>query len=172
MRIEVLHFLTGMRSSRNLYVLQCAAQLDVILRITKSTIGDRGRAEPCGLGGMSTLDTTLERMHIPNTVKEMTVTHEPVWAKTSWFCQCCVETPRRRPRRVLASMVVRHASEIEASEIQRRRTFRFTGVQPGLGVGKLALEFVESSPECAVPNRRNLALTLLPPGTPFLHFRR
>ena len=156
MRIETLHFLTGVHNFRNQYLVRCALMLDSILRASNSGIRGRIVAELCRLRKITTIATKIERIEIPPREGQSSAMGDKTWDKTSWFRNVYEEPSAERFGKNIASMFTSNAPELQNLIVTRLMGFQFTGVCSWLELAVQVLDYVRWAPECAPQVPTNL----------------
>ena len=150
-RIETLHFLTGVHGIRNQYVVRSALMLDSILRATDRSIRARIQAGLCQLRGTPTLDTAITRIEIPEGFRGQTTTSPILWKRTGWFLSRYRAATTRAPGDLVANMFSGNAPELQSTVLSRLTTNQFAGTSSWIELAAQILDYICWAPECALP---------------------
>ena len=164
-RIEILHFLAGTHTYKNLYIRHCANFLHSTLTAHGSHIQTRMRGELGELLNIPEPNITWKPLPFD---KEATFLLGPEGLPSqiidilSWQQIAYVRSPHMHTVHQTPSIYHAHAPEILRSPVQRNQTFRFQGSYSWLDVALKALFRVGWRPESSCPQKLNVA-RLLPP---------
>ena len=148
MRIETLHFLTGCHNFKNRYVIRCALMLDSILRAANRSIRERIIAELGPTRQVTTLDTRMQPIAIPEVLiprrhdRCAATTARSLWAKTAWYQNQYVEQPISPPDGVTTNMFSTNAPELQGSGITGMLQYQFKRVASWLALAHQILTYI------------------------------
>ena len=171
-RIEVLHFISGTHSYRNLYVQHCAVFLHQCLQGHDSQIRYRLVQEL-----QETYQTTRlepEAQQIPFDIGETFVSDcsgIPVHLlqNTKWMGNFYVKPLNYEHIAAVPSTYVAHAAELKRSAAHRESTYTFAQTYSWLDVALQVLTQGGWRPECSRPQTPNIQ-RMVPPNEHLAHF--
>ena len=162
MRIEVLHFLTGLDSTRNQFLVKCVLMPDSILRATGSAVRERVIAELCQPWEISKAGTEVLSVKISEDFVRQTTTQPLLRARKRWFYNSCAERSVIPPGAAVTSMFASSAPDLRSFVISRMMTYQFADASSRLELAVQVLDFLGCAPECLFRNPANTKRSLPP----------
>ena len=162
-RIEVLHFLAGTQSYRNLYICHTAQFLHSSLLVPEGQIQARLKGELNAM--LHTTTYHLVKRHAAYDKMDAFLLGPENFPPEmldliEWSIMDYIDRPQLTDIPNLTSMYVAHATEITRAPLHREHTFRFKGVTSWQETAVKVLKYVGWRPECAVPQVLNVGRLL------------
>ena len=162
-RIEVLHFLAGTQSYRNLYICHLATFLHSSLMVPESQIQTRLRGEINAMLRTSTHHLLAQPVKYDKMDAFLLGPENfppEMLDKIEWSALDYEDRPTWEAVPNINSMYVAHAPEITRAPLHREHTFRFRGTNSWQGPAMKILKYEGWRPESAAPQRRNVGRLL------------